>query len=297
MSATLLLTAAASFTHPRLVRPSAITHSHALFMRPPEIRMSELRPGSLKEARITQGRTPYGEESRRYRRTVYRHEDWLRHRSETRLLRNLQGTFTSGVVRSLLSEVIAVTTVALLVILWNGALFGYDSLSDMAQPGIFGENVPSDLRLSLPISIFTLSSPALGLLLVFRTNTSYQRWLEARQAWGRIVSHCRNIMRQATLWVDGEDDSEVARQSLEELSLCVWAFPRALWAHLSDPAKEPRFAHEVTQRFGDESASLLLDAPHRPLRALSLLSGAMHRLPIDEKKRLEVRGRGPSFTW
>jgi hypothetical protein len=60
--------------------------------------MNAPRPGSLKEA-YSQGIRPYGEESRRYRRTVYRHEDWLKHRSETRLLRNLQGTFTSGVVR------------------------------------------------------------------------------------------------------------------------------------------------------------------------------------------------------
>ena len=60
--------------------------------------MNAPRPGSLKEA-YSQGIRPYGEESRRYRRTVYRHEDWLKHRSETRLLRNLKGTFTSGVVR------------------------------------------------------------------------------------------------------------------------------------------------------------------------------------------------------
>ncbi|EOD32537.1 hypothetical protein EMIHUDRAFT_122975 [Emiliania huxleyi CCMP1516] len=254
-----------------------------------------LRPGSIKEATLQQGKRPYGEESRRYRRTIYRHEDWLRHRSETRLLRNLQGTFTSGVVRSLLSEVIAVTLVALLVIVWNAALFGYDSLgTTTTQPGLFGEEVPAFLRAQLPVSIFTLSSPALGLLLVFRTNTSYQRWLEARQAWGRIVSHCRNIMRQATLWIEEDEaedvaDPDAARRSLEELRLCVWAFPRSLWAHLSDPAKEPRFAQEVRERFpSDASAALLLGSSHRPLRALSLLSAAMDRLPIDEKKKVEM---------
>jgi len=41
-----------------------------------------LRPGSIKEATLQQGKRPYGEESRRYRRTIYRHEDWLRHRSD-----------------------------------------------------------------------------------------------------------------------------------------------------------------------------------------------------------------------
>ena len=234
-----------------------------------------------------QGKRPYGEESRRYRRTVYRHSDWLKHRSETRLLRNLRGTFTSGVVRSLISEVAAVAVMSLVVIVWNSVAFGYQDLSNISHAGLWGEDgIPAYLRMALPISIFTLSSPALGLLLVFRTNTSYSRWLEARQAWGRIVSHCRNIMRQSTLWID--DTDATSAQCLEELRLCVWAFPRSLWAHVSDPAKEPRFAREVADLMGDDAAAVLLEAEHRPLRALSLLSASMDRLPIDEKKKVEM---------
>ena len=244
------------------------------------------RPGSIAEAKVVQGKTPYGEESRRYRRTIYRHEDWLMHRSETRLLRNLAGAFTSGVVRSLISEILAVALVAVLVVVWNSALFGYVDLQGSSHPGVFGD-VNDVLKLTLPISLFTLSSPALGLLLVFRTNTSYSRWLEARQAWGRIVSHSRNIMRQSTLWLDDSDPTALG--SLHEVRLCTWAFPRSLWAHLSDPAKEPRFAQEVREAMGTpEAAKALLDAPHRPLRALSLLSAAMDRLPIDEKKKVEM---------
>jgi predicted membrane chloride channel (bestrophin family) len=43
---------------------------------------------------------------------------------------------------------------------------------------------------------FTLSSPALALLLVFRTNTVYARWNEARTAWARIEVHLCNLGRQ-----------------------------------------------------------------------------------------------------
>ena len=271
-----LLTLASALVAPPL-RPTLAPRRAAGF------HMNAPRPGSLKEA-YSQGIRPYGEESRRYCRTVYRHEDWLKHRSETRLLRNLKGTFTSGVVRSLVSEVAAVVLVALVVIVWNSAAFGYYDLDNVLQPGLFP--APEYLRLQLPIAVFTISSPALGLLLVFRTNSSYQRWLEARRAWGRVVSHCRNIMRQATLWHEAPGDGAGA-SGLEELGICVWAFPRALWAHLSDPAKEPRFAAEVRSAFGDEAAPSLLEARHRPLRALHLLSGAMDRLPIDEKKKVE----------
>ena len=239
----------------------------------------------MKEVIVKQGKRPYGEESRRYRRTVYRHQDWLKHRSETRLLRNLNGIFTSGVVRSLLSEVGAVAIMAMLTLLWNAAMFGYVDFANIPQAGFFGD-VPQTLRMQLPIGLFTLSSPALGLLLVFRTNASYSRWLEARQAWGRIVSHCRNIVRQATLWINDTDPT--AEAALEELRVCVWAFPRSLWSHLSDPAKEPRYAAEVTEAMGEEAAAYLLDASHRPLRALSLVSAAMERLPIDEKKKVEM---------
>ena len=41
-----------------------------------------------------------------------------------------------------------------------------------------------------------LSSPALGLLLVFRTNTAYARWNEARMAWAAIENHSINLARQ-----------------------------------------------------------------------------------------------------
>ena len=98
-------------------------------------------------------------------------------------------------------------------------------------------------------------------------------------------------MRQATLWIDDDADGgdEEADARLDELALCVWLFPRALWAHLSDPAKEPRFAEEMRGAMGGaEAAERLLGAAHRPVRALALLSSAMDRLPIDEKKRVEM---------
>ena len=81
-----------------------------------------IRPGSLLAATLEQGRVPYGEESRKYRRTVYSHKDWIRHRSSERLVPNLNGMFMSGIVRQLQSEILLMAGVASIVVLWNSFL-------------------------------------------------------------------------------------------------------------------------------------------------------------------------------
>jgi ion channel-forming bestrophin family protein len=44
---------------------------------------------------------PYGEESRKYRRTVYSHDDWVKHRSPDRFWKNLRTTTNSGIYKVL----------------------------------------------------------------------------------------------------------------------------------------------------------------------------------------------------
>jgi putative membrane protein len=50
--------------------------------------------------------------------------------------------------------------------------------------------------LSAPLSLFSLTAPSLGLLLVFRTNTAYGRWDNARKVWGSIINKTRSLVRQ-----------------------------------------------------------------------------------------------------
>lgn len=49
--------------------------------------------------------------------------------------------------------------------------------------------------ISIPVHGHTLTGVALGLLLVFRTNVSYERFWEGRRQWGNIVNDCRNLAR------------------------------------------------------------------------------------------------------
>src|SRR5687768_17377618 len=41
--------------------------------------------------------------------------------------------------------------------------------------------------------LHTLLGFVLSLLLVFRTNTAYERWWEGRKAWGELINNSRNF--------------------------------------------------------------------------------------------------------
>ncbi len=48
-------------------------------------------------------------------------------------------------------------------------------------------------EMSLGTGVFSLLGVVLSILLVFRTNTAYDRWWEGRKQWGALVNHCRNL--------------------------------------------------------------------------------------------------------
>ncbi|HBL48462.1 MAG TPA: hypothetical protein DDZ90_34280, partial [Planctomycetaceae bacterium] len=59
----------------------------------------------------------------------------------------------------------------------------------------------------------------LGLLLVFRTNSSYSRWWEARKLWGRLVNVTRNMA------IKFREFTNFNRDELRELAGIIVAFP------------------------------------------------------------------------
>ena len=64
---------------------------------------------------------------------------------------------------------------------------------------------------------FTIAMPALSLLLVFRTNTAYARWNEARTLWGGVVNTCRNLQRQASVYF-AKGDERLKEQLTREVA-------------------------------------------------------------------------------
>lgn len=100
--------------------------------------------------------------------------------------------------------------------------------------GLFGFLISVAYYFKLPVSHQVLGtvipSIVLGLLLVFRTNTAYERFWEGRKLWGSLVNNTRNLAR--LIWVAvAEIEPEDRDKKIVALRLIV-AFAVATKLHL-----------------------------------------------------------------
>lgn len=229
---------------------------------------------------------PGGEAQRPFRRTVYTHDDWKKHRSQDRFIYYLQAILGSGVYDNLAREVLAVTAIATALVFYNGCAGGFTDLLGGKSPAV----LPDLPKLTLPLAAFTITSPSLGLLLVFRTNTSYQRWDEARKNWGMNINHTRDLTRMANAYYDDRGVSPEQRaDDLNHVALCTWAFVRAMKRHLSpEEEDEAAFREELYEKLSAQQAEMIIAAAHRPNRALQDLSFAIDDLPMHFMRKNEI---------
>jgi putative membrane protein len=78
------------------------------------------------------------------------------------------------------------------------------------------------LGFKVPPIAHTLIGVALGLLLVFRTNASYDRYWEGRKLLGAMNNRARDLLRQVGAYVHADEDA--ARYRLAEIRRYVVAF-------------------------------------------------------------------------
>lgn len=102
-----------------------------------------------------------------------------------------------------------------------------------------------------PLVVHGMISTALGLLLVFRTNASYDRWWEGRKLWGTMVNTCRNLARSASVHL--ADRPEVLTRVLR----LAHAFPASSTAVLRGLPFKPEHLH-------DEDAAAIALRNHPP---------------------------------
>jgi ion channel-forming bestrophin family protein len=210
------------------------------------------------------------EKTRELRRTVFTDEDWVKFRSSERIFENIKTTFNSILIQGLWLEIAAVTVFAFAVYGLNKAIFG----------GFFEPYVLSseDSAIFLPALPFQLSSPALGLLLVFRTNTVYTRWNAARIAWENVQNHCNNLARQGMAYLKPVDKEEYIRR--------VVSLAHVIQRHFrTDAGEEERLQSKLTSLLGVEEAQRVMRSKVRPIQAMSDISRIVRRTQLDGSTR------------
>lgn len=108
----------------------------------------------------------------------------------------------------------------------------------------------------------TLIGVALGLLLVFRTNASYDRYWEGRKLWGVLVNESRNLARRAAVLL-ADEPALVAR-----LLRFLMAFP---YATMNSLRGEPGLGR-AAELLPTEETARVLPAQHVPLAVARELS-------------------------
>ncbi|KAK9824364.1 hypothetical protein WJX72_009726 [[Myrmecia] bisecta] len=117
---------------------------------------------------------------------------WV-HQNPYRYVRHLTSQWGSGAITALRFPLVLVALAACLVCSYQSAL-----AADRLPAGFPSLAIVSH-------EPFNLSSFALSLLLVFRTNASYARWNEGRTAWGAVLNTSRRFARQGLSWFDPAD--------------------------------------------------------------------------------------------
>ena len=97
---------------------------------------------------------------------------------------------------------------------------------------VYIETNVSGFFLPLGPSFLSILGIILGLLLVFRTNTAYDRWWEGRRLWGQLVNASRGISHQLDAMLGEPTARTGARQRYAAL---LAAFPASLARHLRAP--------------------------------------------------------------
>jgi putative membrane protein len=121
-------------------------------------------------------------------------------------------------------------------------------------------------HLGSSVVLHSLVGVALGLLLVFRTNASYDRFWEGRRLWGGIVNETRNLVRAASVHL-AED-----RTLLRALTRWTVVFP---WAAMSSLRGEANFGPALDE-LGARDAAATRDSQHPALFAAQRMTAILH---------------------
>mmetsp|Transcript_16434 Transcript_16434/g.38043 ORF Transcript_16434/g.38043 Transcript_16434/m.38043 type:complete len:454 (+) Transcript_16434:41-1402(+) len=178
----------------------------------------------------------------------YSNQDWLTNLKDLVFLR-------SKMLKRISSHLIANTV-------WAGVVF------------FLFQNVPAvtGFCAGMNPTAHSLAAGALSLLLVFRTNSAYDRFWEGRKLWGKLVNMTRELARLGHQYLRGNDREHY-------LALCA-AFPAILMQHLQGKENTYRPSgglYSEAQRtalhglLGDGPMKLLWESRNRPFTVTKMM--------------------------
>jgi putative membrane protein len=134
-----------------------------------------------------------------------------------------------------------------------------------------------NIKVSLPILGSIIPNIVLGLLLVFRTNTAYERFWEGRKAWGTLVNTVRNLSRQILVAISEHQPKD--RQAKVAAVKLLPAFAIALKLHLrSEPVNA-----ELEANLSSEQFHRLKTMNHPPLEIAFWISSYLQEQAQQDK--------------
>mmetsp|Transcript_22851 Transcript_22851/g.43678 ORF Transcript_22851/g.43678 Transcript_22851/m.43678 type:complete len:482 (+) Transcript_22851:112-1557(+) len=207
---------------------------------------------------VTDSDREFREESRKRRRNVFGAPEWRRHRRVNRYVRHMYTMFNSNVIKGLIPPV---------------AFFGVLAAAYISLDMLL-KAVGITWSLTLPMTPFNTSASALSLLLVFRTNSSYSRWWEARMIWGGLLNRSRDFVRQGLTWFD---PSKVALKA--QLVRYMQAFAVALKVHLRPDEEDMRA--ELAPVLNEKELELAMSKVHVPNHLLKMMANIVNQASLN----------------
>lgn len=108
----------------------------------------------------------------------------------------------------------------------------------------------------------------ISLLLVFRTNTAYDRWWEGRKHWGALVNNSRNLAIKLAVILKDEQDKIFFRKVIP-------SYASILQKHLNNEATAKIFLEELDVDINHQN--------HRPNQIAKMMFQKIHELHINGK--------------
>lgn len=94
------------------------------------------------------------------------------------------------------------------------------------------------IEMGMSTQVFSLLGVVLSILLVFRTNTAYDRWWEGRKQWGALVNHTRNLAITADVTFPTDHKAQRHKMAVYISNFCI-----ALKEHLRSGTKLEELIH------------------------------------------------------